>query len=76
MDFETTTGTKLFDRTARGVKLTPAGHLAMQHALRLFQGFEQFSSEIREPLSTAAGFLLSSDMLTVAATSLAFTFRP
>ncbi len=30
------------------MKLTPAGHLAMQHALRLFQGFEQFSSEIRD----------------------------
>lgn len=30
------------------MKLTPAGHLTMQHALRLFQGFEQFSSEIRD----------------------------
>lgn len=48
VDFENTTGTTLLERTARGVKLTPAGHLAMQHALRLFQGFEQFSSEIRD----------------------------
>lgn len=48
VDFENATGTKLLDRSARGVKLTPAGHLAMQHALRLFQGFEQFSSEIRD----------------------------
>lgn len=48
VDFENATGTKLLDRSARGVKLTPAGHLAMQHALRLFQGFEQFSSEIKD----------------------------
>ncbi|CAN7150343.1 LysR family transcriptional regulator [Acidovorax delafieldii] len=48
VDFENATGTKLLDRSARGVKLTPAGHLAMQHALRLFQGFEQLSSEIRD----------------------------
>lgn len=47
-DFENAAGTRLFDRTSRGVKLTPAGHLAMQHALRLFQGFEQFSSEMRD----------------------------
>ncbi|MDH4377315.1 MAG: LysR family transcriptional regulator [Ramlibacter sp.] len=47
-DFELAAGTKLFDRSSKGVKLTPAGHLAMQHALRLFQGFEQFSSEIRD----------------------------
>ena len=47
-DFENASGTRLFDRTSRGVQLTPAGHLAMQHALRLFQGFEQFSSEIRD----------------------------
>jgi DNA-binding transcriptional LysR family regulator len=47
-DFENAAGTLLLDRSSRGVKLTPAGHLAMQHALRLFQGFEQFSSEMRD----------------------------
>ncbi|WP_047468698.1 LysR substrate-binding domain-containing protein [Delftia sp. ZNC0008] len=47
-EFEVATGATLFERSSRGVKLTPAGHLTMQHALRLFQGFEQFSSEIRD----------------------------
>lgn len=47
-DFEESAGTTLLERSARGVNLTPAGHLALQHALRLFQGFEQFSSEIRD----------------------------
>ncbi|MDR0226633.1 MAG: LysR family transcriptional regulator [Burkholderiaceae bacterium] len=47
-EFEAATGARLFDRSSRGMALTPAGHLAMQHALRLFQGFEQFSSEISD----------------------------
>lgn len=47
-DFEESAGTRLLKRSARGVSLTAAGHLALQHALRLFQGFEQFSSEIRD----------------------------
>ena len=47
-DFEAATGTALFERTAQGIVLTSAGHVAVQHAMKLFQGFEQFSSEIRE----------------------------
>lgn len=47
-EFEDSAGTQLLERSAKGVTLTPAGHLALQHALRLFQGFEQFSSEIRD----------------------------
>jgi DNA-binding transcriptional LysR family regulator len=38
-DFEATTGARLLERSPRGVTLTPAGHVAMQHAVRLFQGF-------------------------------------
>jgi DNA-binding transcriptional LysR family regulator len=45
-DFEDASGTQLLERSAQGVSLTPAGHVAMQHAVRLFQGFEQFSSEL------------------------------
>ena len=47
-DFEAATGSSLLERSAQGITLTPAGHVALQHALRLFQGFEQFSSELRE----------------------------
>ena len=47
-DFEKSTQARLLERTPHGVSLTPAGHVAMQHAMRLFQGFEQFSSELRE----------------------------
>ncbi|WP_137919226.1 LysR family transcriptional regulator [Hydrogenophaga sp. 2FB] len=47
-DFEDTAGTRLLERSAQGVALTPAGHVAMQHAMRLFQGFEHFSSEIQD----------------------------
>lgn len=39
-------GVALLDRSVKGVTLTPAGHAVMQHALRLFQGFEQFSNEL------------------------------
>ncbi len=47
-DFEETAGLKLFERSSKGISLTPAGYMALQHALRLFQGFERFSSELRD----------------------------
>ena len=47
-DLEAATGTRLLERSTQGVILTPAGHVAMQHAVRLFQGFEQFSNELME----------------------------
>ncbi|WP_062310899.1 LysR family transcriptional regulator [Polynucleobacter sinensis] len=47
-ELEETVGISLLDRSARGVSLTQAGHAVMQHALRLFQGFEQFSNELGE----------------------------
>ena len=47
-DLEDTVGLALLDRSAKGVTLTHAGHTVMQHALRLFQGFEQFSNELGE----------------------------
>jgi DNA-binding transcriptional LysR family regulator len=45
-ELEETVGLSLLDRSAKGVTLTHAGHAVMQHALRLFQGFEQFSNEL------------------------------
>ena len=47
-ELEETVGLMLLDRSAKGVTLTQAGHAVMQHALRLFQGFEQFSNELAE----------------------------
>lgn len=54
-DFETATGSKLLERSSQGIALTPAGHVAMQHAMRLFQGFEQFSSELGDYSSGVRG---------------------
>jgi DNA-binding transcriptional LysR family regulator len=47
-EFEETIGMALLDRSVKGVTLTHAGHAVMQHALRLFQGFEQLSNELGE----------------------------
>ena len=47
-EFEETVGMPLLDRSVKGVTLTHAGHAVMQHALRLFQGFEQLSNELSE----------------------------
>jgi len=47
-EFEETVGMALLDRSVKGVTLTHAGHAVMQHALRLFQGFEQLSNELHE----------------------------
>ena len=47
-EFEETVGLALLDRSVKGVTLTHAGHTVMQHALRLFQGFEQLGNELNE----------------------------
>jgi DNA-binding transcriptional LysR family regulator len=47
-DLEEASGAKLLERSAQGVTLSPAGHVALQHATRLFQGFEQFSRELKD----------------------------
>ncbi len=47
-DFEAATGSQLLERSPQGITLTPAGHVAMQHAVRLWQGFELFSNEMSE----------------------------
>ncbi|MDM0037724.1 LysR family transcriptional regulator [Variovorax sp. J22G21] len=47
-DFESATGTQLLERSVQGVTVTPAGHAAAQHAMRLFQGFELFSTELAD----------------------------
>lgn len=54
-DFETATGATLLERTAQGVRLTPAGHVALQHSMRLFQGFELFSNELSDYSSGSRG---------------------
>lgn len=54
-DFESASGTRLLERSAQGVSLTPAGHVALQHAVRLFQGFEQLSSELGDYSSGVRG---------------------
>ena len=53
-DFEAAAGAAA--RTQRaGRGLTAAGRLALQHAARLFQGFELFSNELSEHASGARG---------------------
>jgi DNA-binding transcriptional LysR family regulator len=47
-DFESATGSRLLDRSAQGVRLTQAGHVALQHAMRLTQGFELFGAELAD----------------------------
>ena len=47
-EFEAATGSPLLDRSQKGVQLTSAGHLALQHCIRLFQGLERFNSEISD----------------------------
>ncbi len=45
-DFEAAAGSRLLERSAQGVRLTAAGHTALQHAIRLAQGFEHFGQEM------------------------------
>lgn len=47
-DFEAAVGSVLLQRSPQGVSLTPAGHVALQHAMRLVQGFELFGAELVE----------------------------
>lgn len=54
-DFEAASKACLMERTAQGIRLTPAGHVALQHAMRLFQGFELFSNELSEYSSGSRG---------------------
>ncbi len=54
-ELEETVGSALLDRSVKGVTLTPVGHAVMQHAMRLFQGFEQMSNELAEYSKGAKG---------------------
>ncbi|SOY65009.1 LysR substrate-binding domain-containing protein [Cupriavidus taiwanensis] len=54
-DFEVASRAVLMERTAQGIRLTPAGHVALQHAMRLFQGLELFSNELSEYSSGSRG---------------------
>jgi len=54
-DFEAASKAILLERTAQGILLTPAGHVALQHAMRLFQGFELLSNELSEYSSGSRG---------------------
>src|SRR5262245_42555797 len=47
-DFEAAAGTPLLERSPQGVRLTPAGHVAMQHALRLCHGLDLFGAELAD----------------------------
>lgn len=54
-DFEAASKATLLERSAHGVRLTPAGHVALQHAMRLFQGFELLSNELSEYANGSRG---------------------
>ena len=54
-EFESAAGSTLLHRTPRGIVLTSPGHVALQHAVRLFQGFEQLGSELKEHARGARG---------------------
>jgi len=56
-DFEAGSKAVLLERSSQGVRLTPAGHIALQHAVRLFQGFELFSNELDEYSSGSRGHI-------------------
>ncbi|NGM89096.1 LysR family transcriptional regulator [Parapusillimonas sp. SGNA-6] len=54
-EFESAVQTKLLERTSQGISLTPAGHVAMQHAKRLCQGFQHFGRELSDYSSGIRG---------------------
>lgn len=53
-DFELASNATLLERTSQGVILTPAGHVALQHALRLTQGL---NCSVMNCMSTPRGLV-------------------
>lgn len=47
-ELESAAGVRLLERSYKGVALTPAGHVALQHTMHLLNGLEQFGREITE----------------------------
>ena len=45
-NLEQALGTPLFERTSRGMELTPAGDTVVQHAREMFQGIERMHGEV------------------------------
>ncbi len=56
-DFEAAARAALLERGPQGVRLPAAGHIALQHALRLFQGFELFGNELDEYANGSRGHI-------------------
>lgn len=52
---EESLGCQLFFRTARGTSLTPAGHIAVQHALAILHRLEALANDLSELSSEAVG---------------------
>ena len=50
-------GIKIFERTTRTVRLTPAGTDFIKHALRILSEVEQAKQTIQEHLSTNRGYI-------------------
>ena len=50
-------GIKIFERTTRTVRLTPAGTDFIKHALRILSEVEQAKQTVQEHLSTSRGYI-------------------